>query len=393
MQQSPDCGAVLQSLKKQRQFTIGNYNAFMLKQNTPYKILLLVSFCAQFATAQKIDCGTPSPRQPLYVDSIAARQLRTQATFPLAMKIFVHILARDDGSLPAAQVTDVLRQLENMRSFYAPHNICFVLTGIRQLNNTDLRAHDKSEESELLSHLVSDVLNIFIHNTLTDGSETLNGTAYGIPNTYMSLVGTAVTSTDNISTTAHEMGHLFGLYHTFERNFGTESIKRSGACTNCTTAGDLLCDTPADPHSDSYDTGGVIDANCNYNGTAQQFCSTLIDYEMDPRNIMAYGRRACRNRFTAGQGDRANAIILTTGSLTTRIATDDVTTTTSQTISFGVRVFSGRNSLTIDATNFTASNTSQVFLSSLGEITIKPGASFSPAATGETSVALSTLCR
>jgi hypothetical protein len=345
--------------------------------------------------AQRNDCGTPSPKTPLFVDSVAAMHQRTQITFPLTMKIFVHILALDNGNSPAVPVADVLRQLENMRSFYAPHDICFLLTGIEQLNNSDLREHDKSEESELFPFVVPDVLNIFIHNTLTDGSEGLNGTAYGIPNTYLSVVASAVTSTDNRSTIAHEMGHLFGLYHTFERNMGVESIKRSGNCTNCTTAGDLLCDTPADPHSDSYDTGDVIDANCNYTGTASQFCTpSLLTYQMDPTNIMAYGRRSCRDHFTTGQGTRASNLILTTPILTTRIATDNVTITLSQTYSSGREVFAARNNLTIDAATFNVSNTARMYMASLGEIVIKPGASFTPTgATAEVTAAISTLCQ
>ena len=41
---------------------------------------------------------------------------------------------------------------------------------------------------------------------------------------------------------AHQMGHFFGLYHTFEEMFGLELNDSS----NCQVAGDLLCDTPAD---------------------------------------------------------------------------------------------------------------------------------------------------
>ncbi|MBL0071623.1 MAG: hypothetical protein IPP34_07360 [Bacteroidetes bacterium] len=35
------------------------------------------------------------------------------------------------------------------------------------------------------------------------------------------------------------MGHFFGLYHTFETQFGSELANGS----NCATTGDLVCDT------------------------------------------------------------------------------------------------------------------------------------------------------
>ena len=41
----------------------------------------------------------------------------------------------------------------------------------------------------------------------------------------------------------HEMGHLFGLLHTFEGS-GVENVDGS----NCDLVGDLICDTPADPY-------------------------------------------------------------------------------------------------------------------------------------------------
>ena len=41
---------------------------------------------------------------------------------------------------------------------------------------------------------------------------------------------------------SHQMGHFFGLYNTYEVAFGDELVDGS----NCNTAGDLICDTPAD---------------------------------------------------------------------------------------------------------------------------------------------------
>ncbi len=49
---------------------------------------------------------------------------------------------------------------------------------------------------------------------------------------------------NNPKIVAHEFGHFFGLYHTFEeRLFGKDNF----APHSCTKAGDLICDTPPDP--------------------------------------------------------------------------------------------------------------------------------------------------
>lgn len=86
---------------------------------------------------------------------------------------------------------------------------------------------------------------------------------------------------------AHELGHFFGLYHTFETAFGVEPASQN----NCQTAGDLLCDTEADPQ-------GSVDAFCNYTGPYQDSSN---DYYIPPvDNIMSsYGTCPCR--FTSEQ--------------------------------------------------------------------------------------------
>lgn len=183
------------------------------------------------------------------------------------------------------------------------------------------------------------------------------------------------------------------MYHTFETAYGVEHILRSGSCLNCITAGDLLCDTEADPHSDSYDTGNFIDANCIYSGSIQQTCSgNTSSYNMDPHNIMAYGRRACRDIFTNGQGNRAASIITSNLILQTCIAPDSDNITSSQTISSGRRLFIARNSLTVNATSFIVQNSANVNISSSNSVIIKAGTEFKPS-TGDVQVIASSLCQ
>jgi hypothetical protein len=328
------------------------------------------------------DCGTKMPLTPLLVDSALVSQRSPQLTSPYLIKLFVYVFANDNGTGRAAPDTAILRQLENMRQFYAPHDICFVLGGIEQINSSDLNDHKADvEEADLTPFLVPDAITIFIHSILFNDDGGLNGIAYGIPNSYMSVSGNAISSASNRSTTAHEMGHCFGLYHTFATGFGTENIPRTGLCVNCNTAGDLICDTQADPHSDNYDTDNVITTNCIFTGTLTQSCAgNTYTYNMNPHNVMAYGRRACRDLFTSGQGNRARAIIVTTNFLTDAIAPDNNNISTSQTINSGLRVFTARNFITVNAANFTTGSSSQVNISSAAGVDLKPGVTLAPTA-------------
>jgi hypothetical protein len=104
----------------------------------------------------------------------------------------------------------------------------------------------------------------------------------------------------NPSTYPHELGHYFDLFHTHETAFGVELVNGS----NCGTAGDLLCDTPADPRL----SNALVNSSCAYIGN-------LLDpngdpYDPDPRQYMSYSRKLCRDRFTPMSDTRALATLL-----------------------------------------------------------------------------------
>ncbi len=91
---------------------------------------------------------------------------------------------------------------------------------------------------------------------------------------------------------AHELGHALGLPHTHDVITQAELVDGS----NCTTAGDFICDTPADPN---LGLAGMMDyATCTYIGTATdangQPYAPMVD------NIMSYSP-CVTTAFTPGQ--------------------------------------------------------------------------------------------
>ncbi len=89
-------------------------------------------------------------------------------------------------------------------------------------------------------------------------------------------VGTLKTNTNMNRTLSHEIGHYLGLYHTFHDTSvcGTES--------NCSTAGDRICDTPATIQNPSCTSPAC-------SGTQQV------------QNYMDYTPQTCQDMFTEGQ--------------------------------------------------------------------------------------------
>jgi hypothetical protein len=350
----------------------------MIKSSNCLTFALMLCYCSVQAQVQR-ECSTPfNPAKDLSIS--AAKKIRTAQrsvlySAPYPLKVFIRVFADNDGSNLAATEADVLRQFTNMQNFYAPHNICFILAGYEVTRSSVLNYMDKDDGNDISAlegFVFSSCMNIFIHETLRSDDGTLNGTAYDIPNHYLSIVSTAIESTDNLTVMAHEMGHCLGLLHTFEDAHGEENVTRNAAasCYDCDSDGDLLCDTKADRDVD----GDNYDASCNYTGiTLRDDCDAVIPFE--PTNVMAYGRRACRDNFTNGQGARARTFVLDDHE--SRIMENSIVLTGSYLLSVGNTSYAARNFITVSATSFAAMLTARVNFASRRTVLL-PGVLLQP---------------
>ena len=129
---------------------------------------------------------------------------------------------------------------------------------------------------------------------------------------------TATGSPARMVTPVHEMGHIFQIHHPYISNaFGTECTSGS----NCATAGDLVCDTPASPIIFSANTT----ATGIYFGNQQGPCVGDPVYDPNPRLYMEAGWEAghiLRNEFSQGQINRA--IKFTEAAAGSRLSVNDL---------------------------------------------------------------------
>ncbi len=341
-------------------------------------LLPALLFFSHLAAAQEShhDCGTHAPAErPLATEELMRKAGSARiANETFALRIFVYIFANDNGTTQAADEADVRRQIENMRNFYAPHNICFILGGIEVIPNSFLNTMnaDNSVQRIMLAAMALDnSFTIFVHNQLSSNDGGLNGSAYSIPNHFLSISRGAISSTTNLSTLTHEFGHCLGLLHTFEDAYGFENVARSGDCRNCTTAGDLICDTQADRDVDGND----INAACEYTGALKlDGCFAIVP--MEETNIMTYGRRTCRDHFSTAQGARMVATIIT--SYSNRTA-DNTHVVLNGSVTSGVRNYSARNTVSFSplGNTYTGGGTARINASSR-RVTVLPGVQFTP---------------
>jgi hypothetical protein len=187
----------------------------------------------------------------------------------------------------------------NLVSGAANTGYTFTLAGItRTRNNKWFRMTPGSAaETQAKNALVTNpggALNIY----LCKPGQNLLGWAYfpqdaagdnidGVVIHYASLPGGSLAPYNLGGTATHEVGHYLGLYHTFQGGCHSDGT--------CATAGDQVCDTPAQ----ASPTSGCPEGrnSCSQTG-------------LDPiHNYMDYSSDVCYTNFTTGQDTRMNTVV------------------------------------------------------------------------------------
>ncbi len=209
--------------------------------------------------------------------------------------ITAHILRRSNntGGISKNAIQNAVNQ---MNIQYAPLNIEFYVCTYNYIKNDSYynNSFDSSRHPDYISrnniddaHSIDKTINIyFVPNSrgVSWSSFPWSDREHIVMwNNHVTGVGTT-----NVGVLGHEVGHWFGLLHTFETARGRELVNGS----NCTTAGDAVCDTPADGR------GSHNSSTCTYTDTRRD--SNGDRYRPDVDNMMSY-YFDCLDDFTNGQ--------------------------------------------------------------------------------------------
>ncbi len=236
------------------------------------------------------NCGTTMSNSPT-IDNLATQFPRSSGVGDqICINVFFHIVRNSNGTnaFSTPNADNVI--IDYLNVYYKSHNIKFNNLGVDFINNSNYLSLNTAQSFEDLGSekYNNDAVNFYITKSLNSGA--WKGVVIGgIPNKRLFV------DIDYLyeSTTAHEMGHALGLFHTHEtERFGAENIDGS----NCFTAGDKICDTPADPNLINK-----VDPACLY--TWGNGYNPLTD------NIMSYSRESCKNSFTNGQSAKLHNTI------------------------------------------------------------------------------------
>lgn len=179
---------------------------------------------------------------------------------------------------------------------------------------------------DLPSGIISPLLN-YIGNTQMDAKQTVN---VGIVNSVGGNAGSALKPNNpnepglvmvsaSRETFVHELGHYFGLDHTFQENEGQITINPDDehvlACDlglpkcDCEQTGDMICDTPVDISGFACEAL----ADCSELEECTLFSeldSMFYTFTPDVTNFMSYYAR-CRTNFSTEQKDFMLCVLLT----------------------------------------------------------------------------------
>ena len=218
----------------------------------------------------------------------------------------VHIVRRSDGT-GGITFNQLCQALDDLNLLLFPGMIEFYVQPPIDYIDSDLfyEEIDTMEEIDMLrsTNVVPDTINVYFTPHLSMGE----GEFCGISSfTWSPVQGVVMHNLCtgkpwNPTTFPHEIGHYFDLLHTHETAYGDECVDGS----NCTTAGDLLCDTPADPGLNSQN---VNDA-CIYVGNETDPCHG-DPYSPDPANLMSSADVLCREYVTPGGFARAEVTLV-----------------------------------------------------------------------------------
>jgi hypothetical protein len=249
---------------------------------------LLILLTVKESQGQVFICG----------NEIDSQQESFESTFTPAGKlkklernISIHTyLVRDkDGNTNFSQ-TDLNDAITYLNRVFDSIKVTFNNTTIHYIDNYNYNSLNIQTTLQQLCNefYTRNVINLYLVNELEVAGETIHGLSSwpSDDKTYIVMNKNRVTG----PALTHLSGHVFGLYHTHETDFGTEKADGS----NCETAGDLCCDTYGDPN-----IRGLVSPSCQYTGN--RIDSEGNAYHPGTRNFMSYTQQHCMCYFSMCQ--------------------------------------------------------------------------------------------
>lgn len=278
------------------------------------QLITIIGLFTPIATIAQFEqgaCGTgPAPahvRQ--FIQSVDYTAAQPEDYPVINIPVTIHIVRTSNGGGGFFE-NNAFLTICDLNNRMASSGMFFYLAGPVRFINEDLY-YNTNDFNDLFTMIatenVSQTMNIYYTNL---GQLGLCGFAFypnsgpGGPQNDGAVVMSFACSQPNGTTLTHEVGHFFGLPHTFDQTSGNplsattaervtrlvnEIPPRLGA--NCATEGDGFCDTPADFIGNRWSCPtGIV-----------QFDINGDRFRPDSSYYMSYSNDVCMNRFSTQQ--------------------------------------------------------------------------------------------
>ncbi len=276
--------------------------------------VLFLSLASIRGVAQDLGCGTVvTPEQVRFEQdwqklqsSLKIERSTDHYSIPLA----IHIVRQSSG-LGGLTLAELQIAFDSSNVYAAQTNVSFYLYGTVDYIDNDLYYFGMGNTAnyDLLKQTnpVPGAINVYFVPPTEISGFSLCGISSFTSSPVQGIImnNHCVDPTFARTVLFHEVGHYFDLYHTHETAFGVECPNGS----NCTIAGDLLCDTPADPNVYQHVSGAPA---CLYDQYASlpPSCDGT-PYDPPVLNIMSYSSKLCMLEMTPQQNTRFRQVLAT----------------------------------------------------------------------------------
>lgn len=230
----------------------------------------------------------------------------------LTLPLVIHIIGDSNGD-GYYELNDLMVTLCVLNESFADLNVQFIIDDIRYHNNTNWYNHETQSVGFQMAQStgVSNRINIWIANAAA------GALGYAQLGSNRIWVAKSAIRGRNSSTLTHEMGHALDMLHTFNgwesttyeegnqapafvSGIPVERVDR----TNCSIAGDRICDTESDFLGFRWP--------CNSDGLSSivQIDPRGVEFQSEGSNYMSYASDVCTSTFSEEQKDIMRSHIL-----------------------------------------------------------------------------------
>ena len=206
------------------------------------------------------------------------------------LSIAVYVVRDINGNLNFDSAS-ILPILGNINNYFKPIGISFIVNSVKIIDdyNYSYLSVKNIPKEMLIKHSTENTINLYLVDSISKDSVSYYGFTYFPDDTLHNYIFLSKYFFD-ANYLSCLLGHFFGLLSTHEKVLGLEYVDES----NCSTKGDLICDTYADP-----DLFGMVNKKCLFTGQLKDPNGKY--YVPSVANLMSNSPGHCRCQFTFQQ--------------------------------------------------------------------------------------------